>query len=61
VLLDDRPGLSAGVRFADAELLGMPSVVVVGRRVAEGYVELRDRETGTREDVPLSEVPSRLQ
>jgi prolyl-tRNA synthetase len=51
VLLDDRPGLSAGVRFADAELLGMPTVVVVGRRFIEGYVEVRNRATGARREV----------
>jgi prolyl-tRNA synthetase len=56
VLLDDRAGLSAGVRFADAELLGMPTVVVVGRRLAEGYVEMRSRVDGSRSDVPIDEV-----
>jgi prolyl-tRNA synthetase len=56
VLLDDRPGLSAGVRFADAELLGMPVVVVVGRRLADGYVEVRSRIDGSRSDVPVDEV-----
>ncbi|GAA1801781.1 proline--tRNA ligase [Planosporangium flavigriseum] len=56
VLLDDRPGLSAGVRFADAELLGMPLVVVVGRRLAEGYVEVRSRIDNSRTDVPVDEV-----
>jgi prolyl-tRNA synthetase len=60
VLLDDRPGLSAGVRFADAELLGMPAIVVVGRRLADGYAELRDRATGARSEVPLAEVAARL-
>jgi prolyl-tRNA synthetase len=54
VLLDDRPGLSAGVRFADAELIGMPTTVVVGRRFSEGYVEVRDRATDERRDVPGS-------
>jgi prolyl-tRNA synthetase len=56
VLVDDRPGLSAGVRFTDAELLGMPYTVVLGRRFADGYVELRNRATGERRDVPISEV-----
>jgi prolyl-tRNA synthetase len=60
VLLDDRSGLSAGVRFTDAELLGMPTIVVVGRRLPDGYVEVRDRASGTREEVPLAEVGSRL-
>jgi prolyl-tRNA synthetase len=56
VLLDDRPGLSAGVRFADAELLGAPTTVVVGRRFAEGAVEVRNRATGARDDVELARL-----
>jgi prolyl-tRNA synthetase len=60
VLLDDRPGLSAGVRFADAELLGAPTTVVVGRRFAEGVVEVRDRASGTREDVELTRLVAKL-
>jgi prolyl-tRNA synthetase len=56
VLLDDRPDLSAGVRLADAELLGLPVVVVVGRRLAEGYVEVRSRIDGSRSDVPSDRV-----
>ncbi|HYN93345.1 MAG TPA: proline--tRNA ligase [Pilimelia sp.] len=60
VLLDDRPGVSAGVRFTDAELIGIPRTVVVGRRLAEGYVELRDRAGGGRTEVPLAEVTDRL-
>ena len=55
-IVDDRVGVSAGVKFTDAELLGMPYIVVVGRRVADGYVELRDRRTGARQDVRLAEV-----
>ncbi len=60
VLVDDRIGVSAGIKFTDAELLGMPYTVVVGRRYADGYVELRDRRTGGREDVPLGEVMERV-
>jgi prolyl-tRNA synthetase len=56
VLLDDRGGVSAGVRFADAELLGAPVTVVVGRRLADGYVELRRRASGERTEVALAEV-----
>jgi prolyl-tRNA synthetase len=56
VLLDDRTGVSTGVKFADAELLGMPAVVVVGRRLADGLVELRDRNTGERTDIGLDEL-----
>ncbi|WP_433299556.1 proline--tRNA ligase [Actinoplanes sp. CA-030573] len=57
VLVDDRPQLSAGVKFTDAELLGVARSVVVGRRLGEGVVEFRDRRSGERADVPLSEVP----
>ncbi len=60
VLLDDRDGVSAGVRFTDAELLGMPWIVVLGRKLADGLVELRDRATGARTEVPLAEVADRL-
>jgi prolyl-tRNA synthetase len=56
VLLDDRSGISAGVKFTDAELLGMPLIVVLGRRLADGFVELRDRAAGTRTDVPIDQV-----
>jgi len=55
VLLDDR-GMSAGVAFKDAELLGMPTTVVVGKGLADGVVEVRDRATGARSDVPLGTV-----
>ncbi|MDP9100704.1 MAG: proline--tRNA ligase [Actinomycetota bacterium] len=55
VLLDDR-GTSPGVAFKDAELLGIPSVLVVGRGVAEGVVELRDRRSGGQRTVPLAEA-----
>ncbi len=60
VLVDDRPGLSAGVRLTDAELLGMPSIVVIGRRFGEGYVEWRDRATGECRDVPVVELSDML-
>ncbi|MFI1917202.1 proline--tRNA ligase [Nocardia sp. NPDC020380] len=52
VLLDDRTA-SPGVKFKDAELLGMPYVVVVGRGWAEGKIELRDRFAGTSEELPV--------
>ncbi|HEY2790756.1 MAG TPA: His/Gly/Thr/Pro-type tRNA ligase C-terminal domain-containing protein, partial [Micromonosporaceae bacterium] len=56
VIVDDRIGVSAGVKFTDAELLGMPRSVVVGRRFTEGYAELRDRATGDRREVPVDEI-----
>ena len=57
MLVDDRPNLSAGVKFTDAELIGIGRSVVVGRRLAEGYAEVRDRRTGDRRDVPITDVP----
>ncbi len=59
VLLDDRQA-SPGVKFADAELLGMPTVVVVGRGLADGLVEVRDRKTGQRADVPVATAATYL-
>jgi prolyl-tRNA synthetase len=54
VLYDDRPKASPGVKFKDAELIGVPTIVVVGRGVTDGLLEVRDRATGTRSDVPLT-------
>ncbi|MEY2968133.1 MAG: hypothetical protein RIQ64_760, partial [Actinomycetota bacterium] len=51
VLFDDRVGVSPGVKFKDAELLGMPTIVIVGKGLAEGKVEVRDRKSGERTDV----------
>ncbi|MEV4381514.1 proline--tRNA ligase [Streptosporangium sp. NPDC049644] len=60
VLVDDRPGVSPGVKFKDAELLGMPTILIVGRGLAQGVVELRDRATGTKEEIPLAEAVDRV-
>jgi prolyl-tRNA synthetase len=60
VIFDDRGGVSPGVKFTDAELIGVPTIVVVGRRLAEGLVEVRDRATGDRADVPVEAVVDRL-
>nr|WP_222131720.1 proline--tRNA ligase [Pseudonocardia sp. C8] len=51
VLLDDRKA-SPGVKFADAELVGVPTIVVVGRGLAGGTVEIKDRATGERTEIP---------
>jgi prolyl-tRNA synthetase len=56
VLYDDRPRVSPGVKFKDAELLGMPTIVTVGRGLADGVVELRDRKSGERSDVAVGEA-----
>jgi prolyl-tRNA synthetase len=60
VLLDDRRGVSPGVKFNDSELLGVPTILIVGRGLAEHKVEIRDRRTGERENVALDEVVERL-
>ena len=60
VLVDDRPGVSPGVKFKDAELLGMPTILIVGRGLASGVVELRDRAEGTRAEIPLTEAVERV-
>ncbi|HEY8318058.1 MAG TPA: proline--tRNA ligase [Amnibacterium sp.] len=59
VLVDDRR-VSPGVKFADAELLGVPTIVVVGRGLADGVVELRDRASGGNESVPVDQVVDRI-
>ncbi len=60
VLYDDRTKVSPGVKFKDAELIGVPTIVVVGRGLAEGVVEVKDRETGTSENVGLSRAVDHL-
>jgi prolyl-tRNA synthetase len=59
VLLDDRKA-SPGVKFADAELIGVPTILVVGRGLASGVVEIKDRATGERGDVPVDEAVAQL-
>ena len=54
VLLDDRAGVSPGVKFNDAELIGVPTIVVVGRGVANGTIEVKDRKTGDKQDISLA-------
>ena len=60
VLLDDRDE-RAGVKFKDADLIGVPYRITLGKKVADGLVELFDRRTKTTEDVKLSEIVSRVQ
>ncbi|MFF3750729.1 proline--tRNA ligase [Streptomyces sp. NPDC002018] len=60
VLVDERPGVSPGVKFTDAELIGVPHILVAGRRSAEGVLELKDRRTGEREELTAEEAVARL-
>ncbi|MBB5155634.1 proline--tRNA ligase [Saccharopolyspora phatthalungensis] len=52
VILDDRT-VSPGVKFADAELLGVPTILVVGKGLTKGVVEVRDRLSGDREEIEV--------
>jgi prolyl-tRNA synthetase len=60
VLYDDRPKVSPGVKFGDAELLGVPTIVIVGRGAGEGILELWDRRSGDRTEVPAADLIARL-
>jgi prolyl-tRNA synthetase len=56
VLLDDRRQASPGVKFKDAELIGVPTIVVVGRGLAGGVVEVKDRRSGERREVAVDDA-----
>lgn len=60
VLVDDRSGVSPGVKFTDAELIGVPTILVVGRGAANGVVELKDRRTSEREELSFDAAVARL-
>jgi prolyl-tRNA synthetase len=60
VLYDDRPKVSPGVKFGDAELIGVPKIVIAGRGVADGLVEVWDRASGDRVTVPIDDVVATL-
>ena len=59
VLLDDRDE-RAGVKFKDADLIGIPFRINIGKKVSEGRVELVTRSTASSQDVGISEIASRL-
>lgn len=60
VLIDDRQKVSPGVKFADAELIGVPWVIICGRGVSEGLVELWNRRSGERTQVGLESAIEEL-
>ena len=60
VLLDDRPKVSPGVKFGDAELVGIPTILIVGKGLAEGFVEVWDRRSDKRTQVPVAEAVTYL-
>jgi len=60
VLLDDRREASAGVKFKDAELIGVPKIIIVGKSLADGIVEIRDRKSSDKVEVALADVVKTL-
>ncbi len=56
VLLDDRRDASAGVKFKDAELIGIPKIIIVGKSLVDGKVEIRDRKSSAKQEVALADV-----
>ena len=60
VMLDDRRDASPGVKFKDAELIGNPYIVIVGKGLQEGKIEFRVRKTGEKSEIPVGEVVSHL-
>jgi prolyl-tRNA synthetase len=60
VLFDDRKDVSPGVKFKDAELIGVPTIVVVGKGLANGVVEVRDRKSSEKKEIPVDGVITHL-
>ncbi len=60
VIYDDRRGVSPGVKFNDSELIGVPLIVVVGKKLGEGLIEVKDRASGVRDDVALVEATAQV-
>ena len=59
-IVDDRAKVSPGVKFKDAELIGVPTIVVVGKGLADGTVEIKDRRTGDRREVAVADVVAEI-
>ncbi|MEC5190527.1 MULTISPECIES: proline--tRNA ligase [unclassified Arthrobacter] len=53
VIYDDRPKVSPGVKFGDAELVGVPTILAVGRGLVDGVVEIKDRRSGNAENIAV--------
>ncbi|MCU1572764.1 MAG: prolyl-tRNA synthetase [Micrococcaceae bacterium] len=56
VIYDDRPKVSPGVKFGDAELVGAPTILAVGRGLVDGVVEIKDRVSGSAENVAVADA-----
>jgi prolyl-tRNA synthetase len=60
VLYDDREKVSPGVKFKDSELIGVPTILVVGKSLENGVVEIKDRRSGDRREVPVADAVSEV-
>ncbi|MEN9342449.1 MAG: hypothetical protein RIR24_36 [Actinomycetota bacterium] len=60
VMLDDRQKVSPGVKFSDAELIGVPNVIICGKGLENGEVDFWNRRSGERRSVPLNSVVAEL-
>lgn len=56
VIYDDRRRVSPGVKFKDAELIGVPTIVIVGKGLQAGTIEIKDRATGESREVPVDQI-----
>ena len=56
VIYDDRPKVSPGVKFGDAELVGVPTILAVGRGLVDGVVEIKDRRSGNAENIAVGKA-----
>lgn len=56
VIYDDRPKVSPGVKFGDAELIGVPTILAVGKGLVDGVVEIKDRRSGEAENVAVDKA-----
>ena len=59
-MLDDRRDASPGVKFKDAELIGNPYIVIVGKALADGKIELRNRRSGDKVEIPLADANNEI-
>ena len=61
VMLDDRRDASPGVKFKDAELIGIPYILIVGKGLSEGKIELKIRKSGEKREIPLISAISEVE
>ena len=60
MLYDDREKVSPGVKFKDSELIGVPTIVVVGKSLENGVIEIKDRRSGDRREVPVVDAVTEI-